>query len=87
MHAGMQEQPSCADGLSDCELDEDFSHDTRGGQVQLKDAQTELPAFTANSDFVPGRLAPVRQRAPPPRSADRLPAGPPIHLLNCVFLD
>ena len=87
MHAGKQAQPSCADDLSDCGIDEDFSHDARGGQVQLKDAQTELPAFTAASDFVSGKLPHAHQRAPPLRSADRLPAGPPVHLLNCVFLD
>jgi hypothetical protein len=87
MHAGMQPASSCADDLSDCGLDEDFSHDARSGKVQLKDAQADLPVFVAGNDPGVGSRAPVHQRAPPPRPADRLPAGPPVYLLNCVFLD
>lgn len=86
MHAAMPSQAPCAEDLSDCELDEDFSHDIRGGQIQLKDAKTDVPTFVAPTDFVHGSVAPMRPRAPP-RSAEQLPAGPPVHLLNCVFLD
>ncbi len=87
MHAGMHAEMSCADDLSDCGLDDSFSHDTRGGQSQLKDAQQELPAFTVASEPDSSEPAAVRQRAPPRQVSGRLPAGPPIHLLNCVFLD
>ena len=86
-HAGMQAEAPCAEDLSDCGLDQDFSHDVRGGQVQLKDAHYELPAFVGTSGPVASSQAPVRQRAPPPNDAGRLPPGPPLHLLNCVFLD
>lgn len=87
MHAGMQAEAPCADDLSDCGLDDEFSHDARGGQLQLKDAQFELPAFAVASETFGSKLVPVRQRAPPPLAAGVRPAGPPIHLLNCVFLD
>ena len=87
MHAGMHAEMSCADDLSDCGLDDSFSHDTRGGQSQLKDAQQELPAFAVASEPGSSEPATVRQRAPPRHVPGQLPAGPPIHLLNCVFLD
>lgn len=86
-HAGMQAQMSCADDLSDCGLDESFSHDTRSGQSQPKDAPDELPAIAVAGEFDSSAPVIVRQRAPPEYLAGRLPAGPPIHLLNCVFLD
>ena len=86
-HAGMQPEAPCAEDLSDCGLDEDFSHDARKGQAQPKDNPVDLPAFVADSDAPLGTTRSVRQRAPPPRPAWQWPAGPPIHLLNCVFLD
>ena len=87
MHASMQAEESCADDLSDCGLDDEFSHDPRSGQSQLKDAQYELPEFASASDAAFGQRATAQQRAPPPHQAGQLPAGPPVHLLNCVFLD
>jgi hypothetical protein len=87
MHAGTQAGASCAEDLSDCGLDDDFSHDARGAQVQLKDAQHDLPAFVVADEFGASSLVPARQRAPPQPVTGRLPPGPPIHLLNCVFLD
>ena len=87
MHAGMQPGGSCADDLSDCGLDDEFSHDARSGQSQLKDAQYELPVLANAGDVAFGQRAGAQQRAPPPHLAGRLPAGPPVHLLNCVFLD
>ena len=86
-HPGMQAQTSCADDLADCGLDESFSHDTRSGQSPSKDAPEELPAVAVAGRFDGGEPVIVRQRAPPAHLAGRLPAGPPIHLLNCVFLD
>ena len=87
MHAGMHAEMSCADDLSDCGLDDSFSHDTRGGQSQLKDAQHELPTAAVGSNAGFSELAHVRQRAPPPGETGPPPAGPPVYLLNCVFLD
>jgi hypothetical protein len=87
MHGGMQAEASCADGLSDCGLDEAFSHEARGCQLQLKDAQYELPAAAVANDFAARHAVCERQRAPPPTAAAVHAAGPPIHLLNCVFLD
>lgn len=87
MHAGMQPGAPCAGDLSDCGLDDEFSHDARSGQSQLKDAQYELPALAIAGDLTLGQCAAAQQRAPPPQLAGRLPAGPPVYLLNCVFLD
>ena len=87
MHTGMQAEAPCAGDLSDCGLDEEFSHDARGGQSQPKDIQHELPVAVAGSDAGFSELAHVRQRAPPLGETGPPPAGPPVYLLNCVFLD
>ena len=87
MHGGMSAQASCAEDLADCGLDDDFSHDARGAQVQIKDAQHDLPALAVADEFDASSLVPARQRAPPQLVPGRPPPGPAIHLLNCVFLD
>lgn len=87
MHGGMQAEASCADDLADCGLDDTFNHDARGGQLQLKDAQYELPSFVVAANDGISRLAPPGQRAPPPMPSGPPPVAPPVYLLNCVFLD
>ena len=87
MHTGSEATMPCADGLSDCSLDDDFSHDARTGQATAKDAGPDGPDAMA-LDTTSARLA-IRAEwglGPPP-------AGPghdivrPLHLLHCVFLD
>ncbi len=87
MHGGMQAEAPCASDLSDCGLDDEFSHDARGGQIQLKDTKYDLPTVAVHSGFGVNELAPVQQRAPPPSETGPPPVGPPVYLLNCVFLD
>jgi hypothetical protein len=87
MHGGMQAQAPCADDLSDCGLEDDFSHDARGGQVQLKDAQFDLPTVAVGNGPGASKLASAQQRAPPASETGPPPVGPPVYLLNCVFLD
>jgi hypothetical protein len=86
MHGGMQAKAPCADDLSDCGLDDEFSHDARGGNIQLKEVN-EIPALAVSNDSALSELAPVQPRAPPSFETGPPPAGPPVYLLNCVFLD
>lgn len=87
MHTGMQAEAPCAEDLADCGLDDEFSHDTRGGQPQPKDTGDELPVLAAADQPAPGPTVPSRERAPPPFERGAPGAAPPIYLLNCVFLD
>lgn len=89
MHAGMAAAKSagmpCADGLADCMLDQHANHDGRGAQPQPKDT----PVASAAPPLAVAVLAlPRGDDAPAPRYASVHPgAPPPLHLLNCVFLD
>lgn len=75
----------CAEGLSDCMVDDDANHDGRGGQPKIKDVSSLL--FLAPAEFSRG-LRPDSGAVLPSRySMIRPGAPPPIHLLNCVFLD
>jgi hypothetical protein len=87
MHAGMDAEMPCADGLSDCELDGDFSHDTRSSQSKSKDVQGELPVAISVNDLAIQIRGPVRDRSPPNFSTVHAGAPPPLHILYCVFLD
>ena len=87
MHAGMQAEMPCADGMSDCSLDGDFSHDVRNGKAKLKDTQHELPAFVAADEPPPQPVVRHHQRAPPWFATAHAGASPPLHVLYCVYLD
>lgn len=91
MHAGkhapvMADMP-CADDLTDCSLDGDFSLDTRCGTSKFKGAQYELPVAIVAELPLPLHDTPHRQRAPPWQAIEHDGAPPPLHLLHCVFLD
>jgi hypothetical protein len=87
MHAGNDAEMPCADGLSDCSLDGDFSHDARNGQAKPKDAQNDLPAVVISTHPVAQISAPARERSPPPFAMTHSGAPPPLHVLYCVYLD
>ena len=86
-HEGMSQAMPCADGIADCTIDAEWSHDARGTKSKLKDAPSELPVA-----IVPVYLATTSayaEPAPPPRRDRLLRAGapPPLHVLHCVYLD
>ena len=85
-HCPPAEMP-CADGLSDCSLDGDFSHDARFGQAKLKDAQSDLPAVVVSALPVSQVSASARERSPPLFTKAHPGAPPPLHVLYCVYLD
>jgi hypothetical protein len=87
MHSGMVAEMPCADGLSDCSLDGDFSHDARFGQAKLKDAQSDLPAVVVSALPVSQVSASARERSPPLFTKAHPGAPPPLHVLYCVYLD
>jgi hypothetical protein len=91
MHAGMhgtaEMQMPCADNLDDCALDGDFSFDARNAASKLKSAQHELPVAIVAELQATSLESPQRQRTPPWQATTHAAAAPPIHLLNCVFLD
>jgi len=87
MHAGMDAQMPCADGLSDCSLDGEFSHDTRFGTSKFKSGQADWPATIAITELVTPSLVPLRERPPPPFATTYPGTPPPLHVLYCVYLD
>jgi hypothetical protein len=87
MHAGMDDEMPCADGLSDCSLDPDFNHDGRGGQTQLKDVKGDSPAFAVPMDLVAPFDTMARERSPPRFQTAHSGTSPPLHVLYCVYLD
>lgn len=87
MHGDKQAGAPCADNLADCGLDGEFSHDARGGNAKLKQAQPDLPVMATAIEPATTHAAVAQQRAPPPADAVGAGAAPPLHLLYCVFLD
>jgi hypothetical protein len=87
MHAGMDAEMPCADGLSDCNLDPDFNHDGRGGQTQLKDVKSDGPAIAVPMDLVAPFDNVVRERSPPRFETTHSGTPPALHILYCVYLD
>jgi hypothetical protein len=87
MHDGMDAGMPCADGLSDCSLDPDFSHDGRGGQTQLKDVKSDGPAIAVPMDLVAPFDTVARERSPPRFETVHSGSPPPLHVLYCVYLD
>ncbi|MEJ2127861.1 MAG: hypothetical protein P8X81_03350 [Woeseiaceae bacterium] len=91
MHAGKhgsaEVQMPCADDLSDCGLDDDFSVDARNGASKLKNAQYELPVAIVTELQSASFASPQRNRPPPWQATAHAGTAPPIHLINCVFLD
>jgi len=86
MHAGMDAEAPCADGLSDCSLDGDISHDTRSGSIKFKDGRADVPVAITATEFVAYAQAPPRER-PPPLAIAQPGATRPLHVLYCVYLD
>lgn len=87
MHGGMDHNMPCADGASDCTIDEDWNHDTRGAKLKLKDAPGDMPIAIAPREI---ESAITRSSDTTPRSCySPLQAGkpPPLHILYCVYLD
>jgi hypothetical protein len=75
----------CDSLASDCDDLGDFAHEGRGAQLKLKDeAQPVSMAPPAIPDLPIDIVAFVTTAVDPP---DPDPVFPPLHLLNCVFLD
>ena len=87
MHDGHEAAASmpCADGLSDCMIEDDVTNDGRQGQVKTGDDQPALGAPFAGPPQL--RVQVVTVTAVPRYASIQPGAPPPIHLLNCVFLD
>jgi len=87
MHVGMDAETLCADGMSDCGLDGDFSHDARGGQPKLKAGESDTPVAIVATVIAAPVQPPVRERSPPRITTAHLSASTPLHVLYCVYLD
>ena len=85
MHGGAAAEMPCADGLEDCLIDEDVSLDSRGDELNVKDLPAPVALVSVDEFRMPATLERV---AAATRYASVHPgAPPPLHLLNCVFLD
>lgn len=87
MHVGHDAKASmpCADGLSDCMIEGDVNHDGRQGQLKTGEDQPSPGMPFAGQP--PVSIQPVAAVALPRYTSIHPGAPPPIHLLNCVFLD
>jgi len=86
MHAGMDAEIPCADGMSDCGLDGDFSHDARGGQSKFKPGHGDTPVAIVAAEIPTTVQSLARQRSPPRITTAHLVASTPLYVLNCVYL-
>ena len=76
---------ACDALMSDCDDLGTFVHEGRGAQVKLKDKAEPVPmAPPAIADAPITTVTFATTAADPP---DPVGAFPPLHLLNCVFLD
>ena len=84
-HHGEAAGTGCDSFTSDCDDIGEYAHDGRLAQPKLKDKAEPVPmAPPAFADTPVATVSFATSTADPPD-----PAGtfPPIHLLNCVFLD
>lgn len=84
-HTGTNVAMPCAQAASDCILDVDVNHDGRNGQVQLKGGADAVPA--AAYDVSAAARAQTAVVLPQSRGSAAPGAPPPLHILNCVYLD
>ncbi|MDH3612433.1 MAG: hypothetical protein OEU90_01855 [Gammaproteobacteria bacterium] len=87
MHGNMDHKVPCADGLSDCAVAEDVNHDGRNGQSKLKDAPTDTTFAIASDELAAPYHHPVDATSLPRYASVHAGAPPPLHVLNCVYLD
>jgi len=87
MHAGVDAQMPCADGLADCSLDGDFSHDARGAQSKLKAGESDTPVAIVATEMAAPVQPPARERSTPRITTAHPGASTPLHVLYCVYLD
>ena len=86
MHSNMAVEKPCADGLANCMVSVDASHDSHAGKLTTDDHGADMPmAFSLPCIEALRRLPqrvdlPLRHTLPPP-------GAPPQHVLNCVYLD
>lgn len=85
MHDSMPDEMPCAEDLTDCMIDEDVNHDVRGDKLELKDVPPAVVYALASSDCL--ELSSERGISAPRYASVHPGAPPPLHLLNCVFLD
>ena len=83
-HEGMA-ATGCDAVMSDCDDLGAFAHDGRGAQPKLKDKAEPVAMAPPAMPDVPIDIVAVVTTAVDPPDPD--PVFPPLHLLNCVFLD
>lgn len=84
-HHGETAGTGCDELMSDCDDIGAYAHDGRAGQPKLKDKAEPVPmAPPALPDAPLAIVGFATTAADPP---DPVGAFPPLHLLNCVFLD
>lgn len=86
MHGDMDEQMPCADGLTDCSIVDDVSHDGRNGQLQLKDTAGDMPVAIVVQETSLPFPAPTDARLHPRYACGHAGASPPLNVLYCVYL-
>jgi len=86
MHGSMDANMPCADGASDCNIDDHWNHDSRGSQSKLKDAPADSLIAVAPHELDVATHRRHETSAPSRDSAVQAGAPPPLYVLNCVYL-
>ncbi len=86
MDVTMRHDVPCAVGTPDCMLSDDFSHDGRSGQLNLKDAPSAQPVALIPGDLRTPCALPARVTPGPRYATVHAGAPPPLHVLHCVYL-
>lgn len=84
-HHGQDVDSDCASLGADCGEIDEFGVDSRGSQSKLKDkAEIDAsPPLPSGELSIRPSAVPVPATGPPDPAVE----PPPLHLLNCVFLD
>lgn len=86
MHASMDHEMPCADGMTDCAIVDDINHDGRSGEFKLKDAPGDLVIAIAPHELSLPYGQVVSERPPPRYASVQAGAPPPLNILYCVYL-
>lgn len=86
-HGGSDGPMPCADGAADCMIDDDWSHDGRGGSSKLKDASGDSPVAIIHHEYARTTLQHRDTTLRPRTLSVHAGVPPPLHVLYCVYLD
>ena len=86
-HHEMDHEASCADGMADCMIDAEWSHDPRGTKSKPGDTPTDSYGALVATDVETHGDSHASANPEHRHSRTRAGAPLPLHVLFCVYLD